>query len=340
MALTQLEYSSVDIKKAARLSVAPMMDWTDRHCRYFHRKITKNSLLYTEMVASAALVKGKAFHLLDFSNEEHPVALQLGGSDPVQLSEAASIGEDYGYNEINLNVGCPSDRVQSGEFGAVLMKNPKLVAKCCGAMNKNTSVDITVKCRIGVDDQDPYQILPEFLKYLCDAGITRVIIHARKAILKGLSPKENRDVPPLDYPLVYEMKEQFPELHISLNGGVKSIREADKLLSRGIDGVMIGRSAYQQPTEILSNVDKIIFQEEEYKSQFDIAYEMRDYLKFHCDNGGKAHQVTRHMTGLFHGMPGAKVWRQYLSGASHSNNLDFFDEALAAVNNSLSISAA
>ena len=184
MVSKHLDYNSVDIKKAARFSVAPMMDWTDRHCRYFHRKFTKKSLLYTEMVASAALVKGKAFHLLDFSNEEHPVALQLGGSDPSQLSEAASIGEDYGYDEINLNVGCPSDRVQSGEFGAVLMKNPKLVAKCCEAMKINTTVDVTVKCRIGVDDQDPNQVLPEFLKYLSDAGVTRVIIHARKAILK------------------------------------------------------------------------------------------------------------------------------------------------------------
>ena len=227
MVIKQLQYSSEDIKSAARFSVAPMMDWTDRHCRYFHRKFTKKSLLYTEMVASAALVKGKAFHLLDFSNEEHPVALQLGGSDPSQLSEAASIGEDHGYDEINLNVGCPSDRVQSGEFGAILMKNPKLVAKCCEAIKINTAVDVTVKCRIGVDDQDPNQILPEFLKYLSDAGVTRVIIHARKAILRGLSPKENRDVPPLNYPLVFKMKELFPNLHISLNGGIKSLKVAN-----------------------------------------------------------------------------------------------------------------
>ena len=340
MVETQLDNSSVDIKRAARFSVAPMMDWTDRHCRYFHRKFTKNSLLYTEMIASAALVKGKAFHLLEFSEEEHPVALQLGGADPGQLSEAAAIGEAHGYDEINLNVGCPSDRVQSGAFGAVLMKNPKLVATCCKAMKNNTSIDVTVKCRIGVDEQDPYQILPEFLNYLCDAGVTRVIIHARKAILKGLSPKENRDVPPLDYNLIFKMKEQFSELHISLNGGVQNLSVTEQLLSNGIDGVMIGRSAYQQPTEILSNVDKVIFHEEAYRSQFDIAHEMRDYLKDHCDNGGKAHQVTRHMTGLFHGLPGAKVWRQYLSSASHSNNLDFFDEGLEAVNNSSNRSAA
>ena len=340
MLVTQLDNSSVDIKKAARFSVAPMMDWTDRHCRYFHRRFTKNSLLYTEMVASAALVKGKAFHLLDFSDEEHPLALQLGGSDPAQLSEAASIGEAHGYDEINLNVGCPSDRVQSGDFGAVLMKNPKLVATCCKAMKNNTSVDVTVKCRIGVDDQDPYQILPEFLNYMYDAGISRIIIHARKAILKGLSPKENREVPPLDYNLVFKMKEQFPELHISLNGGVKSADEADKLLSKGMDGVMIGRAAYQKPTEILSNVDEIIFQNETFTSPFDIADEMRDYLKKHCENGGSPHQVTRHMIGLFHGFPGAKGWRQNLSDAPRSNNLDFFDEALQAVRNSALFAAA
>ena len=340
MVSKHLDYNSVDIKKAARFSVAPMMDWTDRHCRYFHRKFTKKSLLYTEMVASAALVKGKAFHLLDFSNEEHPVALQLGGSDPSQLSEAASIGEEYGYDEINLNVGCPSDRVQSGEFGAVLMKNPKLVAECCEAIKINTAIDVTVKCRIGVDDQDPYQVLPEFLKHLSDAGVTRVIIHARKAILKGLSPKENRDVPPLDYPLIYEMKEQFPDLHISLNGGVKCLTEAERLLSKGIDGVMIGRSAYQQPSEILTNVDKIIFQNETFISPFDIADEMRDYLQDHCENGGSPHQVTRHMMGLFHGFSGAKVWRQHLSSAPKSNNLDFFDKALVAVRKAVNMAAA
>jgi len=335
-----LDYNSVDIKKAARLSVAPMMDWTDKHCRYFHRKFTRKSLLYTEMIASAALVKGKAFHLLEFSNEEHPVALQLGGSDPSQLSEAASIGEDYGYDEINLNVGCPSDRVQSGEFGAVLMKNPKLVAKCCEAMKINTAVDVTVKCRIGVDDQDPNHVLPEFLKYLSDAGVTRVIIHARKAILKGLSPKENRDVPPLNYPLVFKMKEQFPNLHISLNGGVKSLKAANELLSDGIDGVMIGRSAYQQPSQILLDADQVIFDQEASKSQFDIATDMRQYLKLHISTGGKPHQVTRHMTGLFHGFPGSKIWKQILSKGSSSRDIDFYDEALLAVSASINTFAA
>ena len=340
MTLIKSNRTKSKIESSARFSVAPMMDWTDRHCRYFHRKFTNRSLLYTEMVAAAALVQGKAYHLLDYSNEEHPLALQLGGSDPIQLAEAASIGQSRGYDEINLNVGCPSDRVQSGSFGAVLMKNPKLVAACCEAMKKNTSVDITVKCRIGVDDQDPEQILPEFLNHISNSGVSRVIIHARKAILKGLSPKENRDIPPLDYEIVFKMKEKFPNLHISLNGGVTSLSAANDLLAKGIDGVMIGRFAYQQPTQILSEVDKKIFDEEMTSSPFDIAEEMRPYLKEHFEKGGKPHQVTRHMIGLFHGLPGAKTWRQYLSNTSLHKNIDFYDEALAAVVNSMTKSAA
>ena len=328
------------IESSARFSVAPMMDWTDRHCRYFHRKFTKKAHLYTEMVAAAALVQGRAYHLLDYSEEEHPIALQLGGSDPIQLAEAASIGQSSGYDEINLNVGCPSDRVQSGSFGAVLMKQPKLVASCCEAMKKSTAVDITVKCRIGVDDQDPEQILPEFLNYIYNSGVNRVIIHARKAILNGLSPKENRDIPPLDHELVFRMKEKFPNLHISLNGGLMSLSAANDLLAKGIDGVMIGRSAYQQPTQVLSEVDRQIFEEEPIRSPFQVAEKMRSYLKKHCDNGGKPHQVTRHMIGLFHGLPGAKIWRQYLSNTLLHNNIDFYDEALAAVINSMNKSAA
>ena len=328
------------IESSARFSVAPMMDWTDRHCRYFHRKFTKRALLYTEMVAAAALIQGKAYHLLDYSEEEHPVALQLGGSDPIQLAEAASIGQSRGYDEINLNVGCPSDRVQSGSFGAVLMKNPKLVASCCEAMKKSTSVDITLKCRIGVDDQDPEQILPEFLNHISNSGIIRVIIHARKAVLKGLSPKENRDIPPLDHELVFRMKEKFPNLHISLNGGVTSLSAVNELLTKGIDGVMIGRSDYQQPTRVLSEVDRQIFEEEPIRSPFEVAEEMRSYLKEHFDNGGKPHQVTRHMIGLFHGLPGAKIWRQYLSNTLRHNNIDFYDEALVAVTETINKSAA
>ena len=340
MALIKYKKNEENIESSARFSVAPMMDWTDRHCRYFHRKFTKRALLYTEMIAAAALVQGKAYHLLDYSEEEHPVALQLGGSDPIQLAEAASIGQSRGYDEINLNVGCPSDRVQSGSFGAILMKQPKLVASCCEAMKKSTAVDITVKCRIGVDDQDPEQILPEFLNYIYNSGVNRVIIHARKAILNGLSPKENRDIPPLDHDLVFRMKEKFPNLHISLNGGLMSLSAANDLLAMGIDGVMIGRSAYQQPTQVLSEVDRQIFEEEPIRSPFQVAEKMRSYLKKHCDNGGKPHQVTRHMIGLFHGLPGAKIWRQYLSNTLLHNNIDFYDEALAAVINSMNKSAA
>ena len=340
MTLIESNKNDESIETSARFSVAPMMDWTDRHCRYFHRQFTKKSLLYTEMIAAAALVQGKAYHLLDYSSEEHPLALQLGGSDPIQLAEATSIGESYGYDEINLNVGCPSDRVQSGSFGAVLMKNPRLVAECCKAMKKNTSIDVTVKCRIGVDDQDPEEILPEFLNHISNSGVHRVIIHARKAILKGLSPKENRDVPPLDYEMVFKMKEKFPDLHISLNGGVTSLNIAKDLIGRGIDGVMIGRSAYQRPNQILSLVDNNIFGEVTNRSPFDVANSMRDYLKKHCDKGGKPHHVTRHMIGLFHGLPGAKIWRQYLSGGSSNENIDFYDEALVAVINSISKSAA
>ena len=340
MTLIKSNRTKSKIESSARFSVAPMMDWTDRHCRYFHRKFTNRSLLYTEMVAAAALVQGKAYHLLDYSNEEHPLALQLGGSDPIQLAEAASIGQSRGYDEINLNVGCPSDRVQSGSFGAILMKNPKLVAACCEAMKKSTSVDLTVKCRIGVDDQDPEQILPEFLNHIYNSGVNRVIIHARKAILNGLSPKENRNIPPLNYDIIFKMKEKFPNFHISLNGGVTSLSAANYLLAKGIDGVMIGRSAYQQPTQILSEVDKNIFDEKVIRSPFDIAKEMRPYLKEHFDKGGKPHQVTRHMIGLFHGLPGAKIWRQYLSNTLLHNNIDFYDEALVAVTETINKSAA
>ena len=340
MALKKSNKTERNIENSVRFSVAPMMDWTDKNCRYFHRQFTSNSLLYTEMIAAAALVQGRAYHLLDYSKEEHPLALQLGGSDPIELSEAASIGGAHGYDEINLNVGCPSDRVQSGSFGAVLMKNQKLVATCCEAMRRSTSIDITVKCRIGVDYQNPEQILPEFLSLISDAGVNRIIIHARKAILKGLSPKENRNVPPLNYDIVFKMKERFPNLHISLNGGVTSLSSAQDLLAKGIDGVMIGRSAYQQPTQVLLEVDKKIFNGDAIRSPFDIADTMRSYLKEHYEKGGRPHQVTRHMTGLFHGLPGARTWRQYLSIASSTDNIDFYDEALTAVTNSVNKFAA
>ena len=225
------------VSRSARLSVAPMMDWTDRHCRYLHRQLSGQALLYTEMVTSPALVRGGAMHLLDHDVAEHPVALQLGGSDPVGLAKAARMGADVGYDEINLNVGCPSDRVQSGTFGAVLMKHPALVAECVAAMRAEVDVEVTVKCRIGVDDQDPEEVLPEFSSAdRWGRGCERVTIHARKAWLKGLSPKENREVPPLDYELVHKMKGYFPNLHISVNGGVTSLEQACDFLENGLDG--------------------------------------------------------------------------------------------------------
>lgn len=301
----------------ARLSVAPMMDWTDRHCRYLHRLLSRHTLLYTEMVTAPALVRGGALHLLDHDVSEHPVALQLGGSDPVELAKAAKLGAEAGYDEINLNVGCPSDRVQSGCFGAVLMEKPALVAACVSAMRSATDVEITVKCRIGVDDQDPAEVLPEFLARVVATGCTRVQIHARKAWLKGLSPKENRDIPPLDYPLVQLMKEYFPNLHISINGGITSLDQAEALLDSGLDGVMIGRSAYHQPADILSAADRRIYGEGMDTSAEEAVHGMIPYIEAHLIGGGKLNQITRHMMGLFAGRPGARIWRRMLSeGAS------------------------
>ena len=301
------------IRAAARLSVAPMMDWTDRHCRYFHRLFTRETLLYTEMVTAPALVRGGALHLLDFSPQEHPVALQLGGSDPAELAQAARIGAEAGYAEINLNVGCPSDRVRSGCFGAVLMERPGLVADCVQAMRKAVDVEVTVKCRIGVDEQDPAAVLPDFIDRMAGAGCERITIHARKAWLQGLSPKENRDIPPLDYDLVVAMKDRFPALHLSINGGITSLDQAQALLARGMDGVMIGRSAYHDPAAILAAADPQIFGTGTAADPVAVARAMLPYIAAHIDQGGKLHQVTRHMLGLFSGQPGARRWRQILS---------------------------
>ncbi|NOD95692.1 tRNA dihydrouridine(20/20a) synthase DusA [Ruegeria sp. HKCCD6228] len=300
-------------QKAARLSVAPMMDWTDRHCRYFHRLLSAETLLYTEMVTAPALVRGGALHLLDYSPEEHPVALQLGGSDPEELAQAARLGAEAGYDEINLNCGCPSDRVQSGTFGAVLMKDPARVADCVTAMREAVNVDVTVKCRIGVDDQEPEDVLPAFLEHISAAGCQRVTIHARKAWLQGLSPKENRDIPPLDYDLVHRMKVEFSDLHISINGGINTLDEAAAHLEAGLDGVMIGRAAYHQPGDVLSDADRRIFGTETTRDPFAIVQHMVPYVERHLANGGRLHQITRHMLGLFAGRPGARAWRRALS---------------------------
>lgn len=306
-----------DVTKAARLSVAPMMAWTDPHCRYLHRLMSRRTLLYTEMVTAPALVRGGARHLLRFDRAEHPVALQLGGSDPAELTAAARMGADEGYDEVNLNVGCPSDRVQSGTFGAVLMEHPALVADCVAAMIDACPVEVTVKCRIGVDDQDPAQVLPDFLHQIRAAGVRRVTIHARKAWLQGLSPKENRDVPPLDYDLVARMKVAFPDLHISVNGGITSLDQALGFLQSGLDGVMIGRSAYHTPADILLDADRLIFGEADRPDLLDVIDGMRPYIARHIAQGGKLAQVTRHMLGLFQGRPGARHWRRVLSEEGH-----------------------
>ena len=303
---------------ASRLSVAPMMDWTDRHCRTLHRLLSRRALLYTEMVTAPALVRGGALHLLEFSHAEHPVALQLGGSDPAELAQAARLGAEAGYCEINLNVGCPSDRVQSGTFGAVLMKSPALVAECCAAMRNVVDVPVTVKCRIGVDEQDPAVVLPDFIAKVADAGVTRLTIHARMAWLQGLSPKENRDIPPLDYPLVQDMKARFPALHLSVNGGIETLNQAVGFLQSGLDGVMIGRAAYHQPAQILCAADRVIFGDSGPDSTPEEAVRtMLEYTEAHMAAGGRLNQVTRHMMGLFAGRPGARAWRRTLSeGAS------------------------
>ncbi|MDQ2089205.1 tRNA dihydrouridine(20/20a) synthase DusA [Marimonas arenosa] len=321
------------IRRAARLSVAPMMDWTDRHCRFFHRQLSREALLYTEMVTAPALVRGRALHLLEHSPEEHPVALQLGGSDPAELAQAARLGEAAGYDEINLNVGCPSDRVQSGTFGAVLMRDPKLVADCCAAMLETADVEVTVKCRIGVDEQQPAELLPAFLETVAAAGVSRFIIHARKAWLEGLSPKENRDIPPLDYDLVLETKHRFPDLHISINGGITSLAAAKGFLEAGLDGVMIGRAAYHHPTDILARADRDIFGRDHVADPVAVAQAMLPYIEAHLAAGGKLGQVTRHMLGLFAGRPGARAWRRLLSEGAHRPGAgpELVQEALAHV---------
>ena len=312
-----------EIRNAARLSVAPMMDWTDRHCRYLHRLLSRNALLYTEMVTAPALVRGGALHLLDHHASEHPVALQLGGSDPVELAQAARLGAAAGYDEINLNVGCPSDRVQSGTFGAMLMKQPGLVAECVAAMRAAVDVEVTVKCRIGVDDQNPEEVLPEFLSRVGAAGCGRFIIHARKAWLQGLSPKENREIPPLDHDLVLRMKGMFGGLHISINGGITDLDQAIGLLDAGLDGVMVGRAAYHQPADILCRADRLIWGQGEDSDPVAAVGQMQGYIEDHLAGGGRLHQITRHMLGLFAGTPGARQWRRILSEGASREGADF-----------------
>ncbi|MGI9426572.1 MAG: tRNA dihydrouridine(20/20a) synthase DusA [Hyphomicrobiaceae bacterium] len=297
-----------------RFCVAPMMDWTDRHCRYFHRLLSRHARLYTEMVTADAVLHGDRSRLLDFSPAEHPIALQLGGSEPGKLAEAAAIGAGFGYDEINLNVGCPSDRVQSGRFGACLMAEPELVGACVSAMARRLSVPVTVKCRIGIDDQDSESDFARFIDIVSDAGCRVFIVHARKAWLHGLSPKENRDVPPLDHDRVHRLKTARPDLTIVLNGGLRTLAEAQRHLAV-VDGVMLGRAAYQTPS-ILADADRLIVGDGEVArrpSREDILVSLLDYAERHIGAGGRLNNVTRHILGLYHGQPGARAFRRYLS---------------------------
>ena len=293
-----------------RFSIAPMMDWTDTHCRVLHRLLTARALLYTEMVTAEAILHGDRAKLLGFDAGEHPLALQLGGSDPAKLAEAARIAEDFGYDEVNLNVGCPSDRVQSGRFGACLMREPALIADCVAAMKKAIAIPVTVKCRIGVDDQDPEASLRALIRDCHAAGITSFAVHARKAWLEGLSPKENRDVPPLDYDLVARVKQENPALEIVLNGGIQTLDEAEAHLSR-FDGVMLGRAAYQNPAMLLE-VDRRFFGGESGELDAAIASYCA-YVERKLAEGVRLNAMTKHMLGLFNGKPGARAFRRHLS---------------------------
>jgi tRNA-dihydrouridine synthase A len=317
---------------SSRLSVAPMLDWTDRHCRYFHRLMTSQTLLYTEMVTTGAIIHGKG-DFLAYNQEEHPVALQLGGSNPVDLAHCAKLAQERGYDEINLNVGCPSDRVQNGRFGACLMAEPQLVADCVAAMKEVVDVPVTVKTRIGIDDQDSYEFLTDFIFIVSEkGGCEQFTIHARKAWLSGLSPKENREIPPLDYNRAYQIKKDFSHLNIAINGGVKSLEEA-KLHLAHLDGVMIGREAYQSPY-ILAEVDQQIFGlDAPVKKRSEVIFEMFPYIEQQLSQGAYLGHITRHMLGMFQSMPGARQWRRHISENAHKAGagIEVVEAALAKI---------
>ncbi len=308
----QVKRNNQTTEIASRFAVAPMIDWTDRHCRFFHRQLSTQARLYTEMIVADAILKGDREYLIGFNETEHPLTLQLGGNDPAKLAEAAKIAAQFGYAEVNLNVGCPSDRVQSGTFGACLMRTPDLVADCIAAMQHAVQIPVTVKCRLGVDDQDPNESLFSLVEKVSATGCETFIVHARKAWLQGLSPKQNRAIPPLDYDVVRRLKKVHPQLTIVLNGGVRTITEARQHLTT-FDGVMMGRAAYETPY-ILATIDRDIFNSNApVISRRDVAENMIRYLERYIGRGGKPHAVTRHMLGLFHGQPGARRWRQHLS---------------------------
>ncbi|MBO2551010.1 tRNA dihydrouridine(20/20a) synthase DusA [Shewanella algae] len=304
-----------DISGNRRFSIAPMLDWTDRHYRYFARLMSSQTLLYTEMVTTGAILHGKGDYLA-YNQEEHPLALQLGGSNVEDLARCAEIAQQRGYDEVNLNVGCPSDRVQNGRFGACLMEEPELVAHCVDAMRQKVDIPVTVKTRIGIDDKDSYEFLCDFITKVSAAGCDTFIIHARKAWLQGLSPKENREIPPLDYPRVYQLKQDFPGLHISINGGIKSFEEMHAHLSQ-LDGVMVGREAYQNPY-LLAEVDQKIFGlDSQVMSRDQVVDAMLPYVEAHLQSGGRLNHISRHMTGLYQGIPGSRSWRRHLSENAH-----------------------
>jgi tRNA-dihydrouridine synthase A len=311
-----------------RVCVAPMMDWTDRHCRYFHRLLSPRARLYTEMVTSAALVRGKQLRLLEHSQQEHPVALQLGGSDPQELGLAARFGAEAGYDEINLNVGCPSDRVQSGRFGACLMREPALVGDCVKAMRDAVSVPVTVKCRIGVDDQDDYAGLQHFTETMLEAGVGVLAVHARKAWLQGLSPKENREIPPLDYERVYRLKREFPQLVVVINGGITTVAEVQAHLAQ-LDGVMLGRAAYHDPY-LLAQVETALYGEA-LPQRDDVLRHLQPYVEAELARGTALKHISRHLLGLYQGEPGARAFRRTISEGAHlpGAGWELIEQALA-----------
>jgi tRNA-dihydrouridine synthase A len=293
-------------------SIAPMMEWTDRHCRFFHRLLTRHTLLYTEMVTTGAILHGDRQRLLGFDPAEQPVALQLGGSDPAALARCARIGEEFGYREINLNVGCPSDRVQEGRFGACLMAEPVLVGDCVAAMKAVVAIPVTMKCRIGIDEQDPETVLPAFAAMAVTSRADALIVHARKAWLKGLSPRENRDIPPLDYDLVYRLKAAYPKLPIIINGGIPSVEAAREHLQR-VDGVMMGRAAYQEPWRLLQADPMLFGAAAPFASAKAAGLALVPYIERELARGTRLHSITRHVLGLFHGVPGARAFRRHLA---------------------------
>src|SRR5215212_3168446 len=322
-------------------SVAPMMDWTDRHCRVFHRLMSRRARLYTEMLTTGAIIHGDRRRLLGFDPSEHPVALQLGGSDPADLATAAKIGEDFGYDEINLNVGCPSDRVQDGRFGACLMAEPALVADGVAAMKAAVHIPVTVKCRIGIDDQDPEVALDELARSVVAAGADALVVHARKAWLKGLSPKENRDIPPLDYDRVYRLKASMPDVPIIINGGIADLAEAKQHLAY-VDGVMLGRAAYQEPWRLLSADPELFGEPAPHARMKDVLEAMMPYIETELARGTRLHSIARHFVGAFHGVRGARAFRRYLAenGVRPGAGVTTLREAIALVEDGPAVSIA